>query len=84
MLSRQRANSILKKMGSIDQQDFKDLLSLCLTDEVFKKKIKSELGFDELTADLDATKLACKKKDDINFTVQILQKLNSIDLSMYI
>ena len=64
MLSRQRANSILKTMGSIDQQDFKDLLSLCLTDEVFKKKFKSALGFDELTADLDSMKLQCKKKDD--------------------
>ena len=74
MLSRQRANSILKKMGSIDQQDFKDLLSLCLTDEVFKKKIKSELGFDELTADLDATKLACKKKDDRIRDLERIQK----------
>ena len=64
MLSRQRLTSILNKMNGIDQQDFKDLLSLCLTDDVFKKKIQSDLGFDQLTADLDSMKVACKKKDE--------------------
>ena len=73
MLSRQRLTSILKKMN-IDQQDFKDLLSLCLNDDAYKKKIKSDLGFDELTADLDAMKVACKKKDEKIKELERIQK----------
>ena len=61
-------------MGNIDQQDFKDLFTLCLSDEVFKKKVMTDLGFDELTADLDSMKVACKKKDERIKSLERIQK----------
>ena len=60
--TRNKKNSLLNDMG-IDQKDFQDLFLLSLQDESFKRRVKTELGHDELLTEISTLRAACQKKD---------------------